>query len=203
MENVEKVKELKPGFVRSSAVFGKNMVLLFHVDKNVILDNHNHPHTQFGYCFTGEFDFNVNGKGKRVTEGESYLIDANIPHSAVAVTEYYSMDIKVITTSGSPMEISYDVMETVTDTETIHIQKCMIGEKVIYKITVKQKRVKIPFLGRGDEKFCLMADKTMDIEFSGEIPVTVEPMKIYCIDGKEIHNMQVKQKDRVFFIVEV
>lgn len=54
--NIAKTVELKKGFVRASAVFGKTMVLLFKIDKGVLLDNHNHPHIQLGYCFEGEFD---------------------------------------------------------------------------------------------------------------------------------------------------
>ena len=61
LTDVSKQQLRKTGFLCSSVVINKDMILLFKMDKDVVLDNHNHPHAQLGYCFNSDFGFEGEG----------------------------------------------------------------------------------------------------------------------------------------------
>lgn len=203
LHSIEKIKEIKPGFLRASAIFGKNMVLLFRVNKDVVLDNHKHPHAQFGYCFEGEFEFNVNGAVNKVDKDVSYLISSDIPHSAVALTDYYSMDFKVITTENENNEVSYDVMSESKCTEGFTQKQCKIGNNLIYQINTEKDDAEVSLDLLSDKQYCLMVGSTTRIHLMSKEILTIEPMKIYLLHGEGTTGFQVEHKDTTIFIVEV
>lgn len=203
MRSIETLKELKPGFLRASAIFGKNMVLLFKVDKDVILENHKHPHIQFGYCFSGEFSFNVNGKEKEVRSGDSYLIDTNIPHSAVALSDYYSMDIKIISDDKQKQDVEYDVLSKVDQFENYQIERTDIGNSHIYRIITLNDNAKVTMQSIDLGCCSLMVNKETDIVGEGGIKYTMEPMKIYSVLQKETETIKISKAGTELFVIEI
>lgn len=203
LQSIEKMKELKPGFVRASAIFGKNMVLLFRVDKDVLLDNHHHPHIQFGYCFDGSFDFNVDGSRTIVKRGMSYMIDADIPHSAVALTDYYSMDLKYITADGRVSErVAYDVMETTDEKEAYSVHEYRAAGKTIIRIDAKEGQAELKLNLVPEKQYCLLSGSMTGFKAAGD-SFELEPMKIYALIGEEELELQIERKGTTLFFVEV
>lgn len=203
LQSIEKTKELKPGFVRASAIFGKNMVLLFRVDKDVLLDNHHHPHIQFGYCFDGSFDFNVDGSRTIVERGMSYMIDADIPHSAVALTDYYSMDLKYITADDRVSEsVAYDVMETTDEKDAYSVQEYKAAGKAIIRIDAKEGQAELKLNLVPEKQYCLLSGSTTGFKAAGD-RFELEPMKIYALTGEEELELQIEHKGTTLFFVEV
>lgn len=203
LQSIEKMKELKPGFVRASAIFGKNMVLLFRVDKDVLLDNHHHPHIQFGYCFNGSFDFNVDGSRTIVEKGMSYIIDADVPHSAVALTDYYSMDLKYITADGQMDErVAYDVMEAADEKEVYSVNKYRAAGKTIIQIDVKETQAELKLNLMPEKKYCLLSGSVTGFKAAGD-SFELEPMKIYVLKGEAELELQIERKGTTLFLVEV
>ncbi len=203
IQSMESVKELKPGFVRASVISGKNMVLLFQVDKNVILENHKHPHLQFGYCFSGKFRFNVNGTETVVKPGDSYLIDTNIEHSAVALTDYYSMDIKIISDSSLKQDVTYTVMSRMEEFENYEILKSDIGNSNIYQIRTLNRNSTVPLKGFDLECAYFMVNKKTKIIGEDGMDYMVEPMKIYTLLPEETKNIIICDARIELFIVEI
>lgn len=203
IQSIESVKELKSGFVRASVISGKNMVLLFKVDKDVILENHKHPHIQFGYCFSGEFRFNVNGKEKIVKPRDPYLIDSNIQHSAVALSDYYSMDIKIISDNSLNRDVSYTVMSKMEEFENYEILKSNIGESYIYQIRTTNKNSIVPLQAFDLEHSYLMVNKKTKIIGEDGMACLMEPMKIYTLLSEETRNITICDSGIDLFIVEI
>lgn len=117
LHDVSKTKELRPGFVQ--AVYKKQgaraIVLLFDVKKGAELPRHSHPECQFGYTFFGDYDFVIDDANYPASAGKSYLIDGNVPHSAVALSDYYSLDFKYVTASPLVSSVSMQVVEPGAD----------------------------------------------------------------------------------------
>lgn len=202
LQSIEKMKEIKPGFVRASAIFGKNMVLLFRVDKDVLLDHH-HPHIQFGYCFEGSFDFNVDGNRTIVEKGMSYIIDADVPHSAVALTDYYSMDLKYINVEGQISEsVAYDVMEMTDEKEAYSVHEYKAAGKTIIQVDVKEGQAELKLNLMPEKQYCLLSGSVTGFKAVGE-SFELEPMKIYALTGEEELELQIERKGTTLFFVEV
>lgn len=203
LQSIEKLKEIKPGFVRSSAIFGKNMVLLFRVDKDVLLDNHHHPHIQFGYCFDGSFDFNVDGSSTVVEKGMSYMIDADVPHSAVALTDYYSMDLKYIAAdSGVGKSVAYDIMEAADVNEAYSVCKYKAAGKAVIRVEAKEGQAELKLNLVPEKRYCLLSGSTTGFKAAGD-SFELEPMKIYALTGEEELELQIERKGTTLFFVEV
>lgn len=178
--NIAKMSTVKPGFLRASAVFGKNILLLFDIDKEVVLDNHRHPHIQFGYCLKGKFKFTANGEDILVREGDSYQLPANLYHSAIAITDYYSMDYKII---SEPIieKPDYNVMDTYEELEGYSLETKNFGGYLIKKLNIKEKGTKIVLSTPDEKKMCLYVSNNTFIRCDGENS-ELKIMEIYLIN---------------------
>lgn len=203
LQNIEKLVEIKPGFLRASAVFEKNMVLLFQADKDTQLEKHHHPHIQFGYCFNGSFDFNVNGSETIVNKKMSYMIDSDLPHSAIALTNYYSLDLKYITDNNQTKgKVVYNVMKSIEEKEKYSVYKYNIAGKTIMQLDTKATQVQLLLNFIPEKQYCLVAGSTTGIKAAGK-NFNIEPMKIYTFTGEPKLEFQIANKEITLFFVEV
>ncbi len=181
--NIAKTVELKKGFVRASAVFGKTMVLLFKIDKGVLLDNHNHPHIQLGYCFEGEFDFTAADETIPVHAGDSYQLPSNVYHSAVATTDYYSMDYKII--SDEVIEKpAYNILKETEKADNYSVSELMFGGNLLRKYDLKSERTEIKLQPSDNKKLCLFVSDDVSVQ-CGEEKSELKPMEIYLLENKQ------------------
>lgn len=129
IEVVSKTTELRPGFVQShyKKTNSRAIVLLFDVKQGAQLPSHKHPECQFGYTFSGEYDFVINGVKHVSRAKHNYLMDAWIEHSAVATTDYYSMDFKFVASSRPEKPASFDLISVVTDMQGTPRGEVMFG----------------------------------------------------------------------------
>ena len=183
LEDVSTRKLRKKGFLNSTVLVGKDMLLLFQIDKDVVLDNHRHPHTQLGYCFGGEFDFEVEGEHFLVTKGFSYLLKSKIFHSAVATTDYYAMDIKRILDDGDPQnKISQDVFKCILQNESHVLCSVNVGDSLIQKISFKHANSSISIKLDTTRKNYVIVSKPCKFTV-GDFSQQLEPMGIYSFDS--------------------
>lgn len=88
----------------------------------------------------------------------SYIIDADVPHSAVALTDYYSMYLKYITADGQMDErVAYDVMEAADEKEVYSVNKYRAAGKTIIQIDVKETQAELKLNLMPEKKYCLLS----------------------------------------------
>ncbi len=47
---------------------------------------HTHPHEQASYCLEGEFEFNIGGEIKKIKQGDTVYMPADVPHGCRLLT---------------------------------------------------------------------------------------------------------------------
>lgn len=204
IKNIEKIQQIKPGFRRASLLLGKNMIMLFEAKKGVLLDKHKHRHLQFGYCFSGTFDFNVNNFVKKVKNDESYLINGNVFHSAIACTDYYSVDIKVLKDNfNSDIEdISYNIMKLLKSSSEYDVNFFEFDVYKIYQIKTKKNNVSISLdFWRNREGF-LFVNENVYINFD-EQKILLEKMKIYSVKDIDCKILKIISNNTVLFLIDL
>lgn len=84
---VEKV-DMGKGVVRQDFAMGKNMnVLHWNMSDGSEVGMHTHPQEQFGYVIKGGFRLTIGEEVYELSEGDAYLVPADVPHGFVAVGE--------------------------------------------------------------------------------------------------------------------
>jgi quercetin dioxygenase-like cupin family protein len=58
-----------------------------------LLPTHSHPHEQVSYVLDGEFELTVDGVAHKLVPGQLFVIPSNIPHSGMAITDSFILDI--------------------------------------------------------------------------------------------------------------
>ena len=176
----------KQGILCSSVVINKDMILLHKIEKDIILDKHNHPHVQLGYCFNGDFDLEAEGNDHRLSKGHSYLLRGGVHHSATAITDYYSMDFKVMSESAVlPHQIVYDIFEyNIADNKKYNIKKAQFENFHVQIISYLQSTaVDIEIDINRKHYVVLSAPCTLHFEELSSDFRIVEPMKIYQLEA--------------------
>lgn len=71
---------------RKTLVYGEKTLLTeFKLGKGAILPSHKHSHEQTGYLVSGRIDLNIGNEKYHVEPGDSWCINSNVDHSAVAL----------------------------------------------------------------------------------------------------------------------
>ncbi|MGM9687477.1 MAG: cupin domain-containing protein [Alloprevotella sp.] len=92
-KEVEKV-DMGKGVVRQDFAEGKNMnVLHWNMADQSEVGTHTHPQEQFGYVIKGGFHLTIGDETFELSEGDAYLVPANVPHSFIAVGETEAIDV--------------------------------------------------------------------------------------------------------------
>ena len=86
-------QELAPGF--HARLIHMNGATIGHVTakEGAILPSHHHIHEQVTNIISGELEMTVAGETKLCKAGDTVIIPGNVPHSAVAKTECYLIDV--------------------------------------------------------------------------------------------------------------
>ncbi len=83
-----------PGIQRKILSYDdKMMVVRVDFEAGAIGAPHKHPHHQCAYVVSGAFDVTIDGQTKRLTTGDTYLVDGDIIHGAVCVEAGTLIDI--------------------------------------------------------------------------------------------------------------
>ena len=61
------------------------MVVAFDFERGAVGAPHRHVHVQSTFVKSGVFDFTVGGLARRLTAGDSLVIDSDVEHGCVAV----------------------------------------------------------------------------------------------------------------------
>ena len=81
---LEKLK----GVMQKTLTYGEKTLLTnIQFSKGAIIPSHQHPHEQTGFLISGGMDFNIDGQHFIAEPGDSWTIQGNIPHGAVALEE--------------------------------------------------------------------------------------------------------------------
>ena len=59
----------------------------FTIDKDSVLQEHNHPHEQWTHVIQGELEFDINGEKQLLSPGKTAFIPSGLPHSGKAITD--------------------------------------------------------------------------------------------------------------------
>ena len=66
---------------------------LLGCQKGSVVEKHNHIHEQIMHVVEGEFEFTLDRKTKKYSNGDVVVIPSNIPHSGKALTNCKLMDV--------------------------------------------------------------------------------------------------------------
>ena len=96
-KNIADIKDFEviDGIVGKIIHTDKMSMSFFNISKGAVLPEHHHIHEQTSFIQEGEFQFTVNGETKIVTAGNYINIGADVPHSAVALTDCKVIDVFV------------------------------------------------------------------------------------------------------------
>ena len=76
-----KKRQFKGVHLDSLAVGEKSMVCKMNYQNGDFASEHSHPHEQCGYVISGEYELTIRDKKWVLTNGDSYAIPGNVPHS--------------------------------------------------------------------------------------------------------------------------
>lgn len=149
-------------------------ILLSTIQPNTPFAEHAHEHIQFGFCFSGVFDFIADSEKYLLKQGGVYILNSNVKHKAETDVEFYALDFKIVLPQfmeskielyselgGSCTRMDYDLKEyqiTCIDSE----------DSLAYEMTFDTKKQSPVFI----------VSQNTSIEIDGEA-CTLEPMTIY------------------------
>ena len=204
LESVSIKKEIRKGFVQATFAKKDFMILLFNVKKDKILPNHNHEHTQFGYCLNGEFDFKINSKNYKVGANDFYLLRKKIYHSAVALDDYYALDYKYLDGFSPGNDVIFNFKRKKEVINGIEKETFNLGHGIINKINNQNIGKKIILKNNRDKEYYLITAKKTMIKNKSEY-INLLPMNIYKINLKTDEKImfEIIESEQEFFLFEI
>jgi len=91
-ENVKK-EVLNEKMSRKIISGEKAMLAQIFIAKGGVVPLHQHESEQLSYVLEGALKFELEGKEVVVRKGEVLLIPSHVPHSAVAVEDFFGLDV--------------------------------------------------------------------------------------------------------------
>lgn len=77
-----------PGITRRILASGGRMMgVEAAFEKGAVGSVHTHPHEQISYILSGSFEYEENGVKHLLKAGDSYYVEPEVPHGAVALEE--------------------------------------------------------------------------------------------------------------------
>ena len=196
---------IREGFLQSTFAKSNFMILLFDIKKDKILPNHNHIHTQFGYCFKGSFNFTVMNENYEIKEKDTYLLKEKIYHSAIATEDYYSLDYKYIN------NVTYDYDDVVFDlkpeseiSNDILCEKFTLGNTVINKINNLEKGREFELRKDNNKEYYLTSARETTIKNRFK-DIEIKPMNTYELNLESTEDILLKimESEQEFFLFEI
>ena len=97
--------DMGKGVVRQDFAMGKNLnVLHWNMADGSEVGMHTHPQEQFGYVIKGGFRLTIGEEVYELSEGDAYLVPADVPHGFVAVGETEAIDVFAPVKTGFPWQ---------------------------------------------------------------------------------------------------
>lgn len=95
MDNIKNIipKELASGITGHYAHGDKVTFGYVELKKGSSIPLHNHINEQITYIIEGQLDMVIGGEAYSLTDGMYLVIHANVPHSAVAITDCKVIDV--------------------------------------------------------------------------------------------------------------
>jgi quercetin dioxygenase-like cupin family protein len=87
-----KPKELAPGITGYYAHGDKETFGFVELKKGSSVPMHHHMNEQISYIIEGQLDMIIGGVAYSLTAGMYHVIHANVPHSAIAITDCKVID---------------------------------------------------------------------------------------------------------------
>ncbi|TXB69485.1 cupin domain-containing protein [Phaeodactylibacter luteus] len=87
------LQTLLPGFTAQMVHTGQLSIAHVNIEMGSVLPEHQHPHEQVTNIIEGELEMTVGGVTKLCKPGTSIVIPGGTPHSAVAKSACYVIDV--------------------------------------------------------------------------------------------------------------
>lgn len=92
-KKIEK-EDVNNGILMQNLGYGANMnVLHWDMEDGSIVDWHNHPSEQFGYCIKGGFKIFIEDEEFELEAGDAYYIPPNAKHKFIAIGATEAIDV--------------------------------------------------------------------------------------------------------------
>jgi hypothetical protein len=208
LSEISTTREIRPGFIQ--AVYKKRgeraIVLLFRVARGAELPEHSHPERQFGYTFQGEYDFVIDHTSHLALGGHSYLIEAHVLHSAVALTDYYSLDFKYRGAKPLPAPVVFDVIRPSRDANGQRIGEVYFDSTrgnlraVVLRAGVDYRLPALPPEASRERVLAMSAAASVTIQ---NRPTMAEAMKIYRVEESDALDIRIDTPGTEAFLFEI
>jgi quercetin dioxygenase-like cupin family protein len=87
-------KDIGGGILMQELGPGDRMnVLHWNMADGSVIPMHAHPHEQFGYVIRGGFKMRIDGRDATLSEGDSYFVPPNAPHTFTAIGDTEAIDV--------------------------------------------------------------------------------------------------------------
>ena len=87
------VENMAAGIKRQILGYQQNlMVVKVFFEEGRVAERHSHPHQQIGHVLQGKFEVEINGRRQVLDTGDSFIVAANLPHSATCLKEGIIID---------------------------------------------------------------------------------------------------------------
>lgn len=95
MDSIKNIlpKQLAPGITGHYAHGDKVTFGLVELKKGSSVPLHHHINEQITYMIEGQLDMEIDGEAYSLTDGMYHVIHANVPHSALAITDCKVIDV--------------------------------------------------------------------------------------------------------------
>lgn len=176
MKKVGKNLVVKEGFLQCKYIQNDFEILASQIRKGTDLDSHSHQHEQFGYCFSGTFEFEYGDKKTQINANEYYILKGDIIHSACALEDFYALDFKYI--------MDGDIIVGESDIKIADWGNCnstIFNINEHYFSKVKGKKGNNHFSISSEQYECYaMVPRKMIVNIEKE-KILLEPMNIYSV----------------------
>lgn len=204
IKDISKERLIGTGF--RQAFYEENCfeILLSQIESNTPLNEHNHPHIQFGYCFSGNFIFNADGREYPLFSGNSYVLNSEIFHSANSKEKFYALDFKYI---GHPesmvVPIKFNVFSPFCEIKKRggKLEIAVICGCSLFKIKGAGSYFTSDFLKQGYSYYAVVSH-SVKIILNGD-SILLEPMKIYKLDLQAGSFFNTPSSEYEIIIIEV
>jgi len=124
IEKVSKTKERQEGITQAKYKYGNTQILLHFCKKDIVLKKHKHKQLQFGYTFYGKYHFLINEDIVfYMSDSHSYILNSYISHEAIALTDYYALDIKYHGEVEYRMHLNYQFPSKEVDMQSFSLDE--------------------------------------------------------------------------------
>ena len=86
--------ELGGGMRRKIGAYNSDVMLVeVNFDDGAVGADHSHPHAQISYVLSGEFTYHIEGEARRMTAGDSIVVEGGKVHGCACVKAGTLLDI--------------------------------------------------------------------------------------------------------------